>query len=99
MSHQILIQTLVGQVLGGKDVIEWDRDEIKVDGQRVGFIPHSENAPLLMVRRLDAALLEEIRAAAREQRAAQNKPSVGDGLSQPPDPDKLPKGAKRKATP
>jgi hypothetical protein len=91
MNNEIKLQTFKGKNVATGEEVEWDLDEVLVNGQRVAFVPHAANSGIRFLRILSAPTKKEIQDAVRTQRKAQDKADISDVTTEPPAPEKLPK--------
>jgi hypothetical protein len=65
---------------------ELDLDEIRVNGRRIGFAPHCENAVVRFVRLLKPAEAKAVHEKVAELRRERNMPPLAERTMQAPDP-------------
>jgi hypothetical protein len=61
-------------------------DEVRVDGRRVGYCPHCENAVVRFVRLPDRSQAEAVRAEVARIRQEAGRWGISERTMQPPDP-------------
>lgn len=95
MANEIKVQTHRGKNVATGEWMDWDFDEVMVNGMRVAFVPHVENATMRLLRPLTEPTIAEIHAEVVKQRAEQGKPSVTASVARLPDPDQIRAAAKQ----
>jgi hypothetical protein len=93
--NTIVLQTFKGTNVATGEEVVYDLDEVKVNGQRVAFVPHVEGAQIRTLRQISPPTLAKIVEAVKAQRAAQNKPAISDKVSEPPTPEEMRAAAKQ----
>lgn len=93
--NSVTLQTFRGINEATGDVVDWDLDEVLVNGQRVGFVPHQPEATFRLVRFMTEPTIKEVHAEVVRQRAEQGKPSVADHVSRLPTPEAVASAVRR----
>jgi hypothetical protein len=90
MENVVTLQQFVGNVVGSStSKIEYPRDEIRVNGARIGFVDHKPNSPVCFVRVLTPNTRKEIRDKVAAIRRECGGPPVAELTSQPPGADAI----------
>ena len=90
----VTLNTLVGTNIATGEAVIHDLDEVKINGARVGLVPHVDGARLRLLRLMTKPVEEHLLSEVKRLRAEQGKPDVSDELSRLPSPEEVSKALK-----